>query len=359
MIKAGNRNGISNVYIGLISCFFVMAIHFNTSIFDENRVISAVIGKANVAEEQNENSNLKIIAYEKEETIQGLWKGHERVPGKEIDLSSIDIHIVVAYCSSDLGWIANHDKMRRFNYASTTIISKCGNPVEGVPEGSKIVELPNAGRNDHSFAYYITNLLDTVLAESNSDKDNSVVFFLKDNANKSNGWVHEIINMVEFAASDIGFACGTPGPQGYSAYADYDVLSSFSSPGYVQRYEVEGAKNAGFKSEYDNLRHWHTSLGVAPREELVQACFEGRFSASVSQIKKVEDGVWRKIEEDLRRGDNIEEGHFAERTWGMLLSAPLNLYQTEILKDFSFKISDFGGKLGVLCRDYTLQGCGQ
>jgi len=309
-----------------------------------------------VEEQRDEVSSLyNDYDYNNDAIMHSLWRGVLR--DDDGDPFSQNIHIIIAYCSHELSWITNHENMAKYQYASITIISKCGNPVEGAPEGSTIVELPNAGRNDHSFVYYITNLLDTAMAESNSDIHNSIVFFIKDNAFKSSSWFQHIDDMAIMASSRIGFGCGTPGPFGYSAYADYDVISSFSSPGYVQRYEVEGAKNVGFKSEYDNLRHWHTSLGVIPTVELVQACFEGRFSASVSQIKKVEDRVWRKMEEELRRGDNIEEEHFAERTWGVLLSQPLPAIRVEALKDFSIKISNVGGKLGVLCKETRLEGC--
>lgn len=35
------------------------------------------------------------------------------------------------------------------------------------------------------------------------------------------------------------------------------------------------------------------------------------------------------------RGDNIQEGHFAERSWGPLLAAPLQAFQIEALRQHS------------------------
>jgi hypothetical protein len=48
--------------------------------------------------------------------------------------------------------------------------------------------------------------------------------------------------------------------------------------------------------------------------------------------------VWEKIEDSLMRGDNIEEGHFAERSWAALLSNPLEDFQVEALKKHSSKV---------------------
>jgi hypothetical protein len=36
------------------------------------------------------------------------------------------------------------------------------------------------------------------------------------------------------------------------------------------------------------------------------------------------------------RGDNIQEGHFMERSWARLMSTHLESYQTGALKQYSF-----------------------
>ena len=61
--------------------------------------------------------------------------------------------------------------------------------------------------------------------------------------------------------------------------------------------------------------------------------------------------TWEKLVNVLARGDNIEEGHFVERTWSTLLSKPINpeknfyLAQRNGLKRC---IGYFMGRCGIL-----------
>ena len=45
--------------------------------------------------------------------------------------------------------------------------------------------------------------------------------------------------------------------------------------------------------------------------------------------------MWKKLEVSLRRSDNIEEGHFGERSWAAMLSNPLEPLQIEALQNYS------------------------
>jgi hypothetical protein len=46
-------------------------------------------------------------------------------------------------------------------------------------------------------------------------------------------------------------------------------------------------------------------------------------------------GVWKTAEQSLSRGGNIQEGHYMERMWAMLLALPLEEYQVEAIKNYS------------------------
>ena len=41
-----------------------------------------------------------------------------------------------------------------------TVISKCGLPVDVPSRSVEVVRLPNKGRCDHSYAYWIANMMD-------------------------------------------------------------------------------------------------------------------------------------------------------------------------------------------------------
>jgi hypothetical protein len=46
---------------------------------------------------------------------------------------------------------------------------------------------------------------------------------------------------------------------------------------------------------------------------VIQVCYGGIFAASTSSIFKQDMDVWRALEKALERGNNIQEGHYAER----------------------------------------------
>jgi hypothetical protein len=60
--------------------------------------------------------------------------------------------------------------------------------------------------------------------------------------------------------------------------------------------------------------------------------------------------IWKAIEKSLSRGNNIQEGHYAERSWGYLLSTPLQPFQVEALRNHS----DTFNKEGFFCMNGAL-----
>ena len=72
--------------------------------------------------------------------------------------------------------------------------------------------------------------------------------------------------------------------------------------------------------------------------------------------------VWNSLGTSRTRADNIEEGHFAERTWAALLSKPLGLEQANKIMSHAhhtnhFVATDGGGHLGALVA-FTGNECG-
>lgn len=285
-----------------------------------------------------------------EHIYEGIWKGIH-YDGKKADPYTQNIHIVIAYCNHDIAWIT--EIIKSYKIRSIHVISKCGQPVENAPPGTQILILPNVGRNDHSYAHYITTILDSAMTKSKSRIDNSIVLFLKDNE-KDGVWKKDFHEMIGLAASNRGFGCGLIRRKrlefsGFSAYHDFSALSTFKMNEYEQRYHFnESSLDSTFVSHYDNMGHFLKELNVSMKNELVQVCYGGFFAASVSNIKNVDGMVWKRIEGILSRGDNIEEGHLVERMWGILLSSPLNSSQIQTLKNYADAVNEYCCKTGAL-----------
>jgi hypothetical protein len=287
------------------------------------------------------NQVCKCVDCEEDEFCGGLWKAN-RYP----DNGPKKIHIVVSYCKSDLGWISDFTKGNKANIASIHVISKCGVPVKGAPDNATLEVLPNVGRCDHTYAHYITTILDQKV-EQGHEKD-SIVVFLKDNRilHQGTGQNNNFESMVQLASSTHGFACGVlpnlirvDGKKVFiSAYHEVKTLFKFTLGEYNN---VKYTKSVGvpFVSVYRNIGALYDSLGAGPLPTVVQVCYGGNFAASVPNIKKIDRPIWEKVEKMLSRGDNIQEGHYMERSWAYLLSTPLQSFQIKALRNYSDSVN--------------------
>eukprot|EP00980_Cylindrotheca_fusiformis_P027811 scaffold22560_cov135-Cylindrotheca_fusiformis.AAC.22 len=315
----------------------------------------------------NNSKFCKCVNCEEDEVCGKIWNGTQIVETKQTgdreDIFRLEIHVVVSHCKTDLNLISDMIQ-GRFDIVSVHVISKCGYPVRGAPPGATIQVLPNVGRCDHSYAYYISNVLDKKLqlGKNGGNGENAVVAFLKDNAGARNlhqpGRWNSFQAMAEVASSEAGFSCGiVPGKwrksdptHVMSAYGDLATLRQFNIPTYSSRNDY-GQDGQPFGSDFAtwDMFYKHLFGGIDPTSsepELVQVCFGGVFAASVKNIKKRKMELWKNAETSLSRGDNIQEGHYMERMWGLLLASPLEQYQMEAMKsyvDYIFRPGYEGG----------------
>ena len=140
------------------------------------------------------------------------------------------------------------------------------------------------------------------------------------------------------SSSKNGFGCGVvPGEihrgLSSSAYHLRDELFKFSIASYGRKKHTEHHDEVPFQSSFKNLGSFVLDIiqDAAKPSYIVPVCYGGKFASTVENIKKVNRSVWvwGAANKALTRGDNIAEGHYMERSWALLLSTPLELYQTE------------------------------
>jgi hypothetical protein len=290
----------------------------------------------------------------------GLWRGssYPGMPSEERAALETTIHVVISHCDKPLDWLEGY--LQGFtNLASVHVLSKCGYEVEGAPDKAVIQVLPNVGRCDHAYAYYITSILPTLVTSTDA---NSVVVFLKDTltskihqsfgkgrsiltdmykSETSYFYRNDLKSLVRVSSSSNGFSCGLSNAV-VSTYHDLDTLLNFNLNHYEKGEDEYKTNRDGitFLSEYKNLGEFYSALNIKPSQDLVQVCYGGIFSASSKNILKQDMSVWKKLESLLMRGDNIQEGHYAERSWGLLLASPLEQFQNEAVRKHSSSVSD-------------------
>mmetsp|Transcript_2998 Transcript_2998/g.4525 ORF Transcript_2998/g.4525 Transcript_2998/m.4525 type:complete len:377 (-) Transcript_2998:53-1183(-) len=303
----------------------------------------------------------KCVDCREDEICGGLWKGkrypfdHTRILNATVNeyVRKKKIHVVISHCVHDLKWV--RDFIKGFRLESIHVVSKCGKPVQGAlfPAQATIEHRPNVGRCDHTYAHYITTVMSRKIKKG-EEKD-SIVAFLKDDIseeNRHNGgnWV-KFGDLLRAASSENGFGCGCLPRRKVSTYADKHRLFRFKMDNYVQDMHVSKGYNTSnfeFKGKFVDVGDFYSALpGLETPPDIVQVCYGGIFAASVSNIKKRDKAVWKKLRSLLSRGDNIQEGHYAERSWAILLSKPLQPFQVEALQNYKTRYMPraFGGSL--------------
>ncbi len=300
-----------------------------------------------------------------------FWHGNYKVLSAN-KYSSPPLSIVVALCEESLDWLDG--LIRGLNIRRIIVYSKCGVTVGNFSShNTTLVYLPNVGRVDHTYAYHMANLPE----DTNPDE---VQLFLKDTypaLHQIQLRQRSIQEVIEEAAGPTGFGCcSAPNWRNslettkftsrswFHTLLNYDAqwsawhlssevttyrLNHYSAArGYDIRDDVEFASNLTFKG-------WLSALEMHPLGSVMPICYAGSFAAKAANILASRQ-VWSRMLKLLARGDNIEEGHYAERTHAAILMPrlPPNLHDRIIcLSRGVRKCSYTAGYCGVLygCSD--------
>ena len=290
--------------------------------------------------------------------LEKLWLGDDSSVSRR--LHEFPITLVVSHCNVSVSWLYGIYDFN-LNIQNITIISKCGTPPrpQHLPKHVSIVELSNVGRIDHTIAYWIvhSDLYDTTTTTTTTSNNKDIVIFLKDNL-----FIHQESNPRNFIdlltiTIQNGFGCYQQPANGLSQYHETNILALYNMTHYGRT--KKGSQqilnnNNGFKSKFLNIGHWWRHIGIVMPQPLVSVCYGGIFAVQKSHILRIPSQVWKLVEQSLARGDNIEEGHYAERTWSGLLNTPIQdpavidaMYQMSHTINFNVG-QDGGGHLGAL-----------
>ena len=241
------------------------------------------------------------------------------------------VHIVISHCDKSLEWIEKKFlKDQKQKVSGITVITKCGNEVTGISNDLtfETINLTNVGRCDHSYAYWISHY------GFDSISEDSIILFMKDSNYQMGKW-RSFQDIIAIAAQN-GFSCASSERFGRkklttSIFHDTSLFSDF----HIESHTREG-KKAGYippdekeklefsAVDYQNLGQYADFIGFKLQKPFVPVCYGGVFASTVSQIRRTPNDKWSVMEKSLSRRDNLEEGHFAERLWGPVLTKTLN-----------------------------------
>lgn len=284
----------------------------------------------------------------------GLWHGTFEALNVKSYLNPPPVSIAIAFCEHSLSWLDH--LIQGLNVRNITIYSKCGSQVRNISHPTRIVKLTNVGRVDHAYVYHMANL------PEDTDPD-EVQLFLKDTypefhqiqlrRRSLHGVVHE-------AAGTTGFSCGSvpkwrntfnttsfPSKTWFhsllnygsewsawhlsSEVAKFGIRNYRSAGGYTARDDVDFAGNLTFQD-------WFDALHLRMPDPVMPVCYAGTFAVKPKNIL-TSRRIWSRMLKLLERGDNIIEGHYAERTYAAVLmpNLPLRLQERIIHLSTGFR----------------------
>jgi len=245
------------------------------------------------------------------------------------------------YTEGELSHMKSYFNGYRLPESNITIVSKCGVVWDegAFPSSVSVDYLPNVGRNDHTYLHWIVKHYNHL---QNLDNSN-VLMFIKDHMEQSMrmggaGPPTPLEDMLWMATSR-GFACLIKSKPGRSYLHLTSKLQTFSLDNYNNNYG--GSDSAEFKSRTgSNLGEFARLMNITLPKILTPVCYRGHFATIPSQIIQYPLQFWVQLRDALSRTDNMEEGHFLERLWFLILAKPhfesdeqANAYFNDFLMD--------------------------
>ena len=244
----------------------------------------------------------------------------------------------VAHCSSSMSWLRslrNAIEREGLFLVKVNVVTKCGHSLHKLSMSIKasigveanVTSRSNTGRCDHSWASHIVNNFESLASR---------LIFLKDSWTERTTIAPQSADkLVKKPAS--GFVCAYRSPVSWHKTED---LSAYMADAYnttwdqAKRANAQG-NHATFKAAIRPLGAWWRSLQIAELDtssrRFVPVCYGGGFATTADAIRRVPLPAWNRVVQSLERGENIEEGHYMERSWAALLTAPLQLKEDRAL----------------------------
>ena len=171
-------------------------------------------------------------------------------------------------------------------------------------EKIKIIKLPNLGRIDHTIAYHILTHWDTLAQGDTLISLPGSILMSKMKGAYLSAIKKRILTIDKY--------------RGFYAPRFHKVSTKFNYS--INNYQAEGACNRNdnpfIKSEYPDFQSWKNAL--VDDRPMHYICLRGMFIVKKENIKYINKTIYENILKSLEVGDNIENGHFAERIWAHL-----------------------------------------
>ena len=167
----------------------------------------------------------------------------------------------------------------------------------------KIIDLPNIGRIDHTLAYHIVENWDS-LPNTLINLPGSILM-----CPRKGSYLSSIMKSIGVLKTKYS---GFFSPRFHKVSTNYNYT--------IDNYQAEGICNRNdnkfIKSEYTDFQTWKNA--IIDDRHIRYVAMRGMFSVSKENILHIKKEIYTNLVTSLSVGDNIENGHFAERIWAHL-----------------------------------------
>ena len=222
--------------------------------------------------------------------------------------------VIITRYNEKVDWISyiidNVDQVIIYNKGPNDDLFKDYTP----PPKVIIKKLPNIGRIDHTLVYHILenwdNLPDTLIS-----LPGSILMCLK-----KGHYLNAMRKRFDIVKERYK---GFYSPRFYKVNPDtYNyTIDNYQAEGYCNK-----NNNPFIKSEYRDFREWKEA--IIDTRPIHYLGMRGMFIVSKENIKFINKGIYQNLITSLSVGDNIENGHFAERIWAHIFRQ----YSFDVLK---------------------------
>jgi hypothetical protein len=231
------------------------------------------------------------------------------------NIGSIDC--VVSRYNEYINWIVSLpsyiNKIYIYNKGENDLYFKNFTPPEELLAKLIFIKLPNIGRIDHTIAYHIINNWDCLPDNLIFLPGTSVMCIRKGE------YLFSIKkNIQKLKLKHRGFFA----PRFHKVSENFN----FSRETYMASGICNRNNNPFIKSEYKTLKDWKSALIDDIPLKYIQ--YRGMFAVSKENILYINKTIYENILNSLSIGDNIENGHYAERIWAHLFKQYSDLQLT-------------------------------
>lgn len=210
------------------------------------------------------------------------------------------VEIVISRYNEDLNWL----KEEPFNnYTNITIYNKGKNSDFFHKPGTKIINLENVGRCDHTYLYHVITQYDNL-------KD--ITIFLPGSADMGIKMDHtkNLFNEIEKNNQAVFANARTFSNPLKEIYADFQM----------DEWKASDSRNTSINSESKLEPSKHRPYGIwydyyLGAEPVYSLAFYGIFSVAKEDIKQHPKSYYENLIKDLSNSSNPEVGHYFERSW--------------------------------------------